>query len=423
MRPQKGSIDTPAADDAGGSAEDPVGRRTRRLEAFAPDYRRFVQNLADCCQHVEDLADSFPALLFALATGYGTSAGREAAFAHIRAGDPLRQAAEALGLPWWLRRLPAQAFTAPLGPIPSAPEFSTRVTPLIPSQQEAAAPWLERVLYAYQAGHAEFALWVGRQFRGAKPQGSERSFIELTAWAWQALNHDNPGYRLLRRPWEPGLSARRAAEEVGAWRQRIALHLCLGEGIADTWLAGGSALGYDFVALRTACDFIAEAEAMDNCLDQYANRLECGAVRVFSVRRQGRIVADLEIAAHEHEFGMPMITQLKSSRNRRAPLEAWQAAYAWLGSQSIRPAAPDLALLAGTEHGHRLIEFWRPYLDALCDGHRRRFETLVLGLSNAGSRRRRSRRTSGDLPRFVRAGSLLSRLRGAPSVRGGSGEV
>jgi hypothetical protein len=411
MRDQKSWLDKTAAD---GGIEDAVGRRTRRIEAFAPAYRRFVQELANCCRHVEDLADSFPALLFALATGYGTSAGRQAAFAHIAAGDPLRQAADVLGLPWWLRRLPAQAFTGPLGPVPSASDFSTRVVPLIPAQPAVTAPWLERVLYAYQAGHAEFALWVGRQFRGAKPQGSERSFIELTAWAWHALNCDNPGHRLLRRSWEPGLSARRAAEEVGAWRQRIALHLCLGEGIADTWLAEGSALGYDFVALRTAHDFIAEAEAMDNCLDQYAKRLECGAVRVFSVRRQGRIVADLEIAAHEHEFGMPMITQLKSARNRRAPLEAWQAAYAWLGSQSIRPAAPDLALLAGPRHDQRLIEFWRPYLETLSDHHRRRFETLALGLSKTGSRRR-SRRTTSRAPQFARAG-LLTRLRGAADL-------
>jgi hypothetical protein len=376
-----------AAADIGRSTEDPVRRRTRRLEAFAPDYRRFVQDLSSCCQSIEDLADSFPALLFALATGYGTSAGREAAFARISAGDALREAADALGLPWWLRRLPAQAFTGPLGPVPSAPEFATRITPLIPIEPIIAAPWLERVLCAYQAGHAEFALWAARQFRGPKPSGSEESFVYLTAWAWHSENSATPGHRLLRRPWATSLSARRASEEVGAWRHRIALALCLGDGVSDTWLAEGSALGYHFVALRTAHEFIAESQAMDNCLDQYANRLENGAVRVFSVRKQGRIVADIEIAAHEHEFGMPVITQLKAARNRRAPFEVWQAAYAWLGSQSIRPAAPDLTLAGGTERNRRLIELWRPYLDALSEVHRRRFETLVLGPAEARSRR------------------------------------
>ncbi len=406
MRPNPPSVERAQAGvDAG--IEDPVRRRTRRLEAFAPDYRRFVQELASFCQHVEDLADSFPALLFALATGYGTPAAREAAFAHVAAGDPLRQAADALGLPWWLRRLPPQAFTRPLGPVPSAPEFSTRVVPLIPSQPAAAGPWLERVLYAYQAGHAEFALWVGRQLRGARPLPSDRGFVEMTAWGWHARHDETPGYRLLRRPWEATLSVRRASEEVAAWRQRIELVLCLGEGIHDTWLMEGSARGYDFVALRTAQDFIAEAEAMDNCLDQYASRLEDGTVRVFSVRKHGRIVADLEIAAHEHEFGMPMITQLKSARNRRAPLEVWRAAYAWLGSQPIRPAAPDLALAGATARGPRLAELWRPYLESLSDNHRRRFESLVLGVSETGSQR------DGRLAalRRARTGSLLSRLR------------
>jgi len=391
-------------------AEDPACRRTRRIEAFAPDYRRFVQDLANSCCRIEDLADSFPALLFALATGYGTPAGREAAFALIKAGAPLRRAADALGLPWWLRHLPAQAFTGPLGSVPSAPEFAARIAPFIPSQPALAGPWLERVLYACQAGHAEFALWTGRQFRGPKPLASERTFLELTAWAWHAFHPDTPGHRLLRKAWEPSLSARRAAEEVGAWRHRIALDLCLGTGLADTWLAEGSALGYDFVALRTAHDFIAEAEAMDNCLDQYAHRLECGTVRVFSVRRQSRIVADLEIAAHEHEFGIPMITQLKSARNRRAPLEVWQAAYAWLGGQSIRPAAADLALLGGGDRERRMIELWRPYLDTLSLAHRRRFENVVLDIGRNGVRKRRH--TSGGLSRIVRAGPLLGRLRG-----------
>ena len=380
----------------------------RRLEGFAPDYRRFVQELASFCQHAEDLADTFPALLFALATGYGTPAGREAAFAHVAAGDPLRQAADAIGLPWWLRRLPPQAFTRPLGPVPSAPEFSIRVVPLIPSQPAAAGPWFERVLYAYQAGHAEFALWVGRQLRGPKPLPSDRAFLEMTAWGWHAQHEETPGYRLLRRSWEPTLSVRRAGEEVGAWRQRIELALCIGEGIVDTWLEEGSARGYDFIALRTANDFIAEAEAMDNCLDQYANRLEDGTVRVFSVRKQGRIVADLEIAAHEHEFGMPMITQLKSARNRRAPLEVWRAAYAWLGGQSIRPAASDLALAGASARGPRLMKLWRPYLEALSDNHRRRFESLVLGLPETGPR---SSGRSATIRR-PRPGSLLSWLRG-----------
>jgi hypothetical protein len=400
------------APDINAGVEDPVRRRTRRLEAFAPGYRRFVQDLSSCCRSVEDLADSFPALLFALATGYGTSAGREAAFAHIAAGASLRQAADTLGLPWWLRRLPPQAFTGPLGSVPSSPEFAARVPALLPSEPVAAAPWLERVLYAHQAGHAEFALWVARHFRAPQPLSTEDSFAHLTAWAWHARHPETPGHRLLRRPWSTALSARRAGEEVVVWRQRMALALCLGDGVSDTWLAEGSAHGYDFVALRTAGDFIAEAEAMDNCLDQYAKRLESGAVRVFSVRKAGRIVADLEIAAHEHEFGMPAITQLRAARNRRAPLDVWQAAYAWLGGQSIRPAAADLVLLGGTDRHRRLADFWQPYLGALAESHRRRFETLVLGEA-AGRLHRRDRRVT-IRQRLLRAGSLPPPLRPLP---------
>src|SRR5204863_1365026 len=49
--------------------EDAVSRRARRLQAFHPSYRRFVAELTACASELEDLADSFPALLFALVSG------------------------------------------------------------------------------------------------------------------------------------------------------------------------------------------------------------------------------------------------------------------------------------------------------------------------------------------------------------------
>ena len=68
---------------------------------------------------MEDLAETFPALLFALSTGFGSAPKRDRSFDLICAGASLRYAADALGLPWWLRKLPAQAFTEPLPSFPA----------------------------------------------------------------------------------------------------------------------------------------------------------------------------------------------------------------------------------------------------------------------------------------------------------------
>src|SRR3954447_19788715 len=87
-------------------AEDPAHRNARRVESFAPRYRRLVHELVSSGKAFEDLADTFPGLLFALATGGGAANAREMTRARVAAGAPLRDAAETLGLPWWLRRLP-----------------------------------------------------------------------------------------------------------------------------------------------------------------------------------------------------------------------------------------------------------------------------------------------------------------------------
>ncbi len=45
-------------------------------------------------------------------------------------------------------------------------------------------------------------------------------------------------------------------------------------------------------------------------------------------------MATLEIGPHSREAGMLAITQLKGRHNMAAPLDVWQAAYAWMASQS-----------------------------------------------------------------------------------------
>ncbi len=73
---------------------------------------------------------------------------------------------------------------------------------------------------------------------------------------------------------------------------------------------------------------------MQNCADQYAERLADDRCRLFSIKRDREHVASLEIGPHAREAGMLAITQLKGRHNMAAPLDVWQAAYAWLAAQS-----------------------------------------------------------------------------------------
>src|SRR5262245_60567478 len=344
--------------------QDATDTRRRRLQAFHPAYRRFIAELTLCSRELEDLAESFPALLFALVSGYASPEKRGRCFELVAAGASLREASDALGLGGWLRRLPPHAFTAPLPHFPLDQDFALRIGNLIPGDERAIPLWLARVSHAFEAGGgAEYALWIGRQADLAAPP--DDLFLFMAAWAWFSGHPGLPGHRFLRRPWTPEMSFKRAREELAAWRQRLRLIESLGPGIERTWLVDGPASGFDFVALRTVDDFIAESEALENCLDQYADQLHAGVTAIFSIRKGARRVACVEIGMHDEEVTMPTIVQLRAARNRRAPPKVWQATFSWLGSQRLEPLSPLRHAPKPMKRVEARRKLWSPYLQAL----------------------------------------------------------
>jgi PcfJ-like protein len=370
-----------------GGQESAEARRQRRIEAFHPSYRRFIRDLSICASEIADLAETFPALLFALSTGYGSTRRRDRSFDLVCRGASLRHAAEALGLPWWLRKLPAQAFTGPLPSFPAGEDYGLRIASFIPHAPEATAAWLKRVTDAQDGAGSEYALWMARQ---AEPEGWPEDLFDLmAAWAWYSQRPSLFGHRLLRRPWGADMSFKRAREEVGAWRQRLRLSEYLGTGIETPWLADGVVAGFTFVALRTIEDFIGESAALDNCLDQYADQLNAGQSAIFSIRKGERRVACVEIGLHGEEVTMPTIVQLRAARNRRAPPEIWQATFAWLGGQRLEPLSPERHAPKPTKRLMARRMLWEPYLAHLeGNGGAQRFRRTVLERLSAHRRHR-----------------------------------
>jgi hypothetical protein len=340
----------------------PAHNQTRFL-GFHPIWRQRVARLAARAGPMADLADSFPALLFALASGYGTSTRRKRARAHVELGHSLKAAAQALDLPFWLRRIPAGAFTRPLPDIPGDIEFAVAVSSRLPPRAEEAAIWFDRILFALKLIGRDFAMWLAFSGRLAPNPSTDEDFQWLVAWAWYAMRPETSGAKLLRRPWSAALTWKKANDEIAIWRKRIDLAATLAEGICDPWFADGHALGLQVTALRTVQHFIDESVTMENCLDQYARHLTLGRVRVFSVRKDGRSVANLELALRPDDATMPGIVQLRGPRNRRVSTHVWQAVHAWLGSQPFRALASEPADAARGEATLRAL--WQPYLDAL----------------------------------------------------------
>jgi len=334
----------------------------RRLNAFPQPYRKYVAGLSSCAPAVEDLADSFPALLFAMATGYGSVRRRQAAFEAIVAGQPLKIAAGWLELPLWLRRLPAQAFAQPLPILSQDEEFTSAAVNRVPDVPRDAAAWFERLAVSHRLIGREFALWSIREPRLLPPHTTDEDMQWLLAWGWTSVNPDFAGHGLLRTGWTPAIGWKRARDEVAIWRKRIDLVGAMAGAPRDLGVRDAMVAGYDIVGLRTVEDFVAESVAMENCLDQYAAHLAYGRIRIFSVRKDGRPIADVEVTLKPDDVNTPCISQIRGPRNRRAPPAVWQAVHSWLAGQSFR--AVDTAPTSAQATREAFRQFWHSYVSA-----------------------------------------------------------
>lgn len=359
------------ADDGGNTPD------VRRL-TFPAAYRAQITALASGHRNVEDLAASFPALLFALATGYATPEQRSDALEAILAGQKLKAIAQKLGLPFWLRRLPPAALTGPLPILPDDPEFALTVVPALPRQPEAMLPWLDFISLADRLAGRDVALWFARHARLVPPAASATEALWMLAWAFYAKRPDTLAGRIQRHAWTARTGPRSAREEAANWRKRIEGLLALGTGFPNTWFADGTAMGYEFVALKSPEDLFAECASMRNCLDLYALRLGHMRSRLFSVRSRGKPIATLELGLRNDEVGVPFIVQLRGIGNRRASPAVWQAVHAWMGGQSFahldrtpRPKRMSLVLRR---------ELWAPLTEAAAAlGLSERIEPLTVG--------------------------------------------
>lgn len=335
-------------------------RRDRRLERFSPSWRKPIAGLTACAPELEDLADTFPALLFALVSGFADAVTSHRACTLVCEGACLRDIADSLGLPLWLRRMPAEALASPLPRLPADPDFSLRIINHIPREASAARQWLTDLSTAFTAAGPAYALWAARHVKPG--MFSEDTQMMLGAWAWFSQNPGHKGHALLRKPWSPDMSARRALDEFATWRRRLRLVDALGQGLRDCWLKPGPAAGLDFVPLATVEDFLSESQEMENCLDQFGDHLLTSASYVFSLRRAGRRIACLEIGPNPSDPALPAIVQLRGRRNRRVSPSVWQAAFAWLGGQKLVPRKTRACRLAAAGRAAARVELWQPYL-------------------------------------------------------------
>lgn len=334
------------------------------MQRFPVRVRRDVRRLARSSPRLADLAVVYPGLLYALATQHGTLAQRSQAKALVENGAQLKVVARAMGMPMWLRRLPPEAFVSLPEHLPKSESFGRRIASRMPRAPRESALWLAAVLFAERACHEDFAIWLAGQHVFAEEGDTERLIAVIAAYAWFSGQPETDAHKLIVVPWRPEVGIETALCAAKSWfnRLRLVLQMPLGA-VTDPWLRPGTANGYTFEPLLDHPTILAEAQAMQNCADQYGERIVRERCRLFSIRRNGSRIATLEIGPHQRESGVLAINQLKARHNMAASTDVWQAAYAWMSGQQGLKRLPPISAGARDFDQDAWGRLLKPYRD------------------------------------------------------------
>lgn len=334
-RPRSASA-VPAAPTTGGTTE-------AMLRRFAADVRPQARQLVRASPRAGDLATAFPGALHVMADPATEQVRRERSFLLADGGAPLKDVADALGLALWMRRLPPEAFHGGLPALDVTESFARRIANRLPTSRRSSRFWLESIAFAHRAGDEDFAIWLADKIEPLGEGKPEALFRVLAAYAWFSRSGAVAGRDLIAVRWRPEMALETAICAAKSWLNRLRLVCQLPPGaVDDAWLAAGEVDGVTITPLLDAPSLLDESRAMNNCADQYADKIARDRCRLFSLRRNGAPIATVEIAGHPREPVMLTLTQLKTRNNLPAPPEVWRLAYRWLSEQPSIGRAPVL---------------------------------------------------------------------------------
>lgn len=336
-----------------------------QLRRYHRGFRRRLRSFAHSSIALGDLVYTFPALAIWIAAGQGAQTARFAALQAVADGKTLKDVAAAAGLPYWLRKLPPEAFVEKVPELPGSDSFSRRIVNTVPCDPEVTAMWLHWVVAGERLCGERFAVWIGsKQIYSSDGPGGDILW-PLAGYAWFSLCGRGEARGLIRRPWQPAMSFVVAAEETRNFVLRLLLDHCRdAAGVCGRWYVEQRASGYRVVPLRKVGELEEEGSVMDNCVATYAPAVAKGECLIYSIRRGNRHVATMEVRANWARGGEPVITQLYGYGNGPADQGVVRAVTKWLGRQGRYPVSAPKSVADATVDSARWIALWAPFWEA-----------------------------------------------------------
>ena len=335
-----------------------------QLRRYDRDSRKRLRKFVKSAPCLRDIAYSFPALAFTLANGHGCLNDRTAAVAALKDGRPLKEAAKAVGIPFWVRRLPPEAFRRPLGEIPNGPDFVRRVGNWIPSDPTQTNIWLHWTLTAHQLCDEDFAVWIARKDFSNKPDIEDATLMPLAAYGWYSRNLGHKACGFIDRPWQPNLRWHKAVGSAREWLTRCLFEYCgMGSGAFGRWSVPQRVGPYRIVPLRTSFDLNEEGRIMNNCVASYAGAVLLGSCLIYSVRRGDKHIATLEVRSDSEDQRRPFICQLLGPANREVDPPLRDAVQQWLVRQGDYPSVKSYSPTSLPLDPERWSGLWQPYFE------------------------------------------------------------
>jgi hypothetical protein len=237
-------------------------------------------------------------------------------------------------VPLWLRKFPVEGLTTRLAALPDDPFFRRQIANHLP-RRKAASTWLQAVSKAADVADTAFAVWVAKEFIRNRHGVKLDLLRRVGLWSWFCRQPGTLGCELSEKLWTPSMQFSSACDAAFNWRAAVMLHANLGsEPIADMWLRPALVDGFYFWPLESASEIGEEADAMDNCVRTYGHNIAHHRHRLWSMRRDGRRVATLELTLLRGDY-FPQLTQIKGAGNSSPPFEVCLAARRWLNGHDL----------------------------------------------------------------------------------------